>query len=42
MLDTGLGNSVEVLDMYIRLDKNIEEILDYLDKKLVKKNILST
>ncbi len=33
-------NSVEVLDMYIRLDKNIEEILDYLDKKIGEKKYI--
>ncbi|MBD41060.1 MAG: alkaline phosphatase [Flavobacteriaceae bacterium] len=34
------ANSVEVLDMYIRLDKNIEEILDYLDKKIGEKKYI--
>ena len=34
------SNSVEVLDMYIRLDKNIEEILDYLDKKIGEKEYI--
>ena len=34
------SNSVEVLDMYIRLDKNIEEILSYLDKEIGENNYL--
>ena len=34
------SNSVEVLDMYIRLDKNIEEILTYLDKEIGENNYL--
>ena len=34
------SNSVEVLDMYIRLDKNIEDILNYLDKNVGEKNYI--
>lgn len=33
-------NSIEVEDTYLRLDKNIEEILNYLEKNLGKSNFL--
>jgi len=33
-------NSIEVEDTYIRLDKNIEEILNYLDKNIGNRNYL--